>query len=150
MRVFAASYAKIHQAIHALVKPAIKSRDMAKDLDPMDFPRARIGVANVATNPDWQQSASRLIEILITGSRPIESKGGARRRPPRGSPGTFSRTQPPIAVPRQSSVSDRLHRAITRKRHQMQHWREAACFVAKQVLSQRTFLAGFGRRVVGF
>jgi hypothetical protein len=32
--------------------------------------RALIGVANVASSPDWQQSAKRLVEILITGSRP--------------------------------------------------------------------------------
>jgi hypothetical protein len=30
-----------------------------------------VGVANVTTSPDWQQSARRLVDILVTGSRPI-------------------------------------------------------------------------------
>jgi AcrR family transcriptional regulator len=70
-KVFAASYAQIHEAIHALVKRAIKSGDIRKDLDPMDLLRALVGVANVAISPDWQQSARRLVDILVTGSRPI-------------------------------------------------------------------------------
>jgi AcrR family transcriptional regulator len=70
-KVFAASYAQIHEAIRALVKRAIKSGDMRRDLDPMDLLRALVGVANVATSPDWQQSARRLVDILIIGSRPI-------------------------------------------------------------------------------
>jgi AcrR family transcriptional regulator len=71
-KVFAASYAKIHEAIDALVKRAIKSGDIRKDLDPMDLLRALVGVANVATSPDWQQSARRLLDILIAGSRSTE------------------------------------------------------------------------------
>jgi len=59
-------------AIRALVKCAIKSGDIRKDLDPIDLLRALIGVANVATSPDWQQSAKRLVDILITGARPIK------------------------------------------------------------------------------
>ena len=45
-------------------------RDIRKDLDPIDLLRALIGVANVSTSPDWQQSARRLVDILIIGSRP--------------------------------------------------------------------------------
>lgn len=70
--VFEASYAGIHEAIRALVKRAIKSGDIRKDLDPIDLLRALIGVANVATSPGWQQSARRLVDILITGARPIK------------------------------------------------------------------------------
>ncbi len=70
-KVFAASYAQIHEALHALVKRAIKSGDIRKDLDPMDLLRALVGVANVASSPDWPQSARRLVDILITGSQPI-------------------------------------------------------------------------------
>lgn len=71
-KVFEASHAPIWQAIRALVKRAIKSGDIRKDLDPIDLLRALIGVANVATSPDWQASARRLVDILITGSRPIK------------------------------------------------------------------------------
>lgn len=61
----------IQGAIDALVKRAIQSGDIRKDLVPFDLLRALIGVSNVATSPDWQQSAKRLVDILITGSRPI-------------------------------------------------------------------------------
>jgi AcrR family transcriptional regulator len=71
-KVFAASYAQTHEAIRALVQRAIKSGDVRRDLDPMDLLRALVGVANVASSPDWQQSARRLVDILITGSRPIQ------------------------------------------------------------------------------
>jgi AcrR family transcriptional regulator len=70
-KVFAASYAQILEAIHALVKRAIKSGDIRKDLDPMDLLRALVGVANVATSAAWQPSARRLVDILVAGSRPI-------------------------------------------------------------------------------
>jgi AcrR family transcriptional regulator len=72
-KVFEASYAQMHEAIRALVKRAIKSGDIRKDLDPIDLLRALVGVAHVATSPDWQQSARRLVEILILGARPTQS-----------------------------------------------------------------------------
>jgi AcrR family transcriptional regulator len=71
-KVFEASYNQIWDAIRALVKRAIKSGDIRKDLDPIDLLRALIGVSNVASTPDWQQSARRLVDILITGSRPVQ------------------------------------------------------------------------------
>ena len=73
-KVFEASYAQVHEALRALVKRAIKSGDIRKDLDPIDLLRALVGVANVATSPDWQQSAKRLVDILISGSRQIKIK----------------------------------------------------------------------------
>jgi AcrR family transcriptional regulator len=71
-KVFEASYAQIWEAIRALVKRAIKSGDIRNDLDAIDLLRALIGVANTATSPDWQQSAKRLVDILVIGSRPIK------------------------------------------------------------------------------
>jgi AcrR family transcriptional regulator len=71
-KLFEGSRAQIHGAIDALVKRAIKSGDMRKDLEPFDLLRALIGVSNVASSPDWQQSAKRLVDILITGSRPVK------------------------------------------------------------------------------
>ena len=71
-KVFETSYAQIHEAIRALVKRAIKNGDIRKDLDPMDLLRALVGVSNVAGGPDWQQSARRLVEILILGARPLK------------------------------------------------------------------------------
>ncbi len=67
--VLEAAHGQIWEAIRGLVKRAIKSGDIRKDLDPIDLLRALIGVASIATSPDWQQSARRLVDILITGSR---------------------------------------------------------------------------------
>jgi AcrR family transcriptional regulator len=69
-KVYAASRNQIQGAIDALVKRAIQSGDIREDLDPFDLLRALIGVSNVASSPDWRQSARRLVDILITGSRP--------------------------------------------------------------------------------
>ena len=71
-KVYEASRAQITGAIHALVERAIESGDIRRDLDPLDLLRALIGVSNVASSPDWQHSAKRLVDILITGSRPIK------------------------------------------------------------------------------
>jgi AcrR family transcriptional regulator len=71
-KVFEATRAQIQGAIDALVKRAIKSGDIRKDLDSFDLLRALIGVSNVASSPDWQQSARRLVDILIAGSRPMK------------------------------------------------------------------------------
>jgi len=71
-KVYEASRSQVHGAIDALVKRAIKSGDIRKDLDPFDLLRALIGVSNVASSPDWKQSARRLVDILITGSRLVK------------------------------------------------------------------------------
>ena len=65
------SRAQIQGAINALVKRATKSGDIRRDLEPFDLLRALVGVSHVASGPEWQQSARRLVDILITGSRPI-------------------------------------------------------------------------------
>src|SRR5713226_9396130 len=71
-KLYEGSRAQVQGAIDALVKRAIKNGDIRRDLDPFDLLRALIGVSNVASAPDWQQSAKRLVDILITGSRPIK------------------------------------------------------------------------------
>jgi AcrR family transcriptional regulator len=71
-KLYEASRAHIQGAIDGLVKRAIKSGDIRKDLEPFDLLRALIGVSHVASSPDWQQSAKRLVDILITGSRPVK------------------------------------------------------------------------------
>jgi AcrR family transcriptional regulator len=71
-KVFEATGHLVKRAIHALVKRAIESGDIRPDLDPLDLLRALVGVSNVASVPGWQQSARRLVEILIAGSRPAK------------------------------------------------------------------------------
>jgi hypothetical protein len=52
-KFFETSYAKMHQAIRALVKRGVESGDIRSDLDAVDLLRALIGVSNVASAPDW-------------------------------------------------------------------------------------------------
>jgi AcrR family transcriptional regulator len=70
-KLYEGSRGLIQEAIDALVKRAIKSGDIRRDLDPFDLLRALIGVSHIASGPGWQQSARRLVDILITGSRPV-------------------------------------------------------------------------------
>ncbi len=62
----------IQGAIEALVKRAIKSGDIRRDIEPFDLLRALIGVSHVASGAGWERSARRLVDILIMGSRPAE------------------------------------------------------------------------------
>ncbi len=71
-KLYEGSRSLIQGAIDALVKRAIRSGDVRGDLDPFDLLRALIGVAHVASGSGWQQSARRLVDILITGSRPVK------------------------------------------------------------------------------
>jgi AcrR family transcriptional regulator len=69
-RLYEGSRALIQGAFDALVRRAIRSGDIRRDLDPSDLLHALIGVAYVPTSSDWKQSARRLVDILIAGSRP--------------------------------------------------------------------------------
>jgi AcrR family transcriptional regulator len=71
-KLYEGSRGQMQGAIEALVKRAIKSGDVRRDLESFDLLRALIGVAHVASTPDWQQSARRLVDILIAGSRPVK------------------------------------------------------------------------------
>jgi AcrR family transcriptional regulator len=72
--LYEASSVPVWAAVRSLVKGAVESGDLREDLDAIDLLRALIGVANIASSPDWQQSARRLVDILILGSR--VQKGG--------------------------------------------------------------------------
>ena len=68
-RLYEGSRGLVQGAMDELVKHAKKSGDVRRDIDASDLLRAVIGVSHVGTGPDWQQSASRLVDILIAGSR---------------------------------------------------------------------------------
>ena len=70
-RVIEDCYAQIQGAIRALVKRAIAGGEMRSDIDPVDLLKALVGAAYMSDSPDWQQSARRLVDILISGSRPV-------------------------------------------------------------------------------
>jgi AcrR family transcriptional regulator len=74
-KVIEASYAQTQAAIRALVKRAIESGEMRRDIDAVDLLKALVGVAFMSASPDWQQSARRLVDILISGSRPAAPDG---------------------------------------------------------------------------
>jgi AcrR family transcriptional regulator len=71
-RLYEGSRSLVQGAIDELVKRAKKSGDVRRDIDASDLLRAVIGVSYVGSGGDWQQSAKRLVEILIAGSRPAE------------------------------------------------------------------------------
>jgi len=71
-RLYEGSRSMIQGAIADLVKRAKRSGDLRKDLDALDLLRALIGVSHVGSGADWQQSARRLVDILIAGSRPLK------------------------------------------------------------------------------
>jgi AcrR family transcriptional regulator len=69
-RLYEGSRSLVQGAIDELVKRAKKSGDVRKDINASDLLRAVIGVSYVGSGGDWQQSARRLVDILIAGSRP--------------------------------------------------------------------------------
>ncbi len=67
--LYAASGAQVKSAIATLVARAVASGEIRLELDPLDLLRALAGVANVSSSPNWEQSAKRLVDILIAGVR---------------------------------------------------------------------------------
>jgi hypothetical protein len=52
-----------------LVDRAVASDAIRLDIDPLDLLRARAGVAAISSAPGWEESAMRLVDILIAGVR---------------------------------------------------------------------------------
>jgi len=67
-RLYEGSRGQIQAVAESLVKRAIESGDLRKDIEAFDLLRALIGTAYVPAGPDWRQSARRLVDILIAGS----------------------------------------------------------------------------------
>ena len=71
-KLYEKSHDQVRGALELLVKRAIKSGDIRKDVVPFDLLRALVGMAYVPAGPDWQQSARRLVDILVAGLRPVK------------------------------------------------------------------------------
>ncbi|HLG98273.1 MAG TPA: TetR/AcrR family transcriptional regulator [Bryobacteraceae bacterium] len=71
-RLHEGSRTRIHAAIDGLVTRAKRSGSLRRDLNADDLLRALIGVSHVGSGADWEQSARRLVDILIAGSRPLK------------------------------------------------------------------------------
>jgi AcrR family transcriptional regulator len=65
----ASSVELITNAISTLVKRAIASGDVRKDIDPADLLRAMVGVSYGNPDAGWEASARRLINLLMDGLR---------------------------------------------------------------------------------
>jgi AcrR family transcriptional regulator len=73
----------MHTAFGRSVQRAIENGDLREDTDPNDFVRALVGVFHTMAIPGWEESARRLVDILIAGSRAAgtgsKRRSGARR-----------------------------------------------------------------------
>src|ERR1700734_768693 len=69
MRLIEGSRSLIHGAFVASVRRAMASGDLCTDTNPEDFVRALVGVFHTTALPGWEQSARRIVDILIVGSR---------------------------------------------------------------------------------
>jgi len=65
--LYASSAELIKNALSRLVKRAIESGDVRKDIDPIDLLRGMVGVSYGNTDQGWEASARRLIDILMDG-----------------------------------------------------------------------------------
>jgi AcrR family transcriptional regulator len=67
--LYATSTELITRAISTLVKRAVASGDVRKDIDPSDLLRALVGVSYGNPDAGWEASARRLVDILMDGLR---------------------------------------------------------------------------------
>jgi len=65
---------KIRGAVTKMYDRAIESGDFRPDINPMDHMLAIVGVTFFGPSEDWRGSATRLVDILIRGSRPNNSE----------------------------------------------------------------------------
>jgi AcrR family transcriptional regulator len=68
-RLIMGSRGLIRATFTDLAKRAIASGDLRKDIDPDDLLRALVGIFHTTYDPGWEQTARRLVDILIAGSR---------------------------------------------------------------------------------
>jgi AcrR family transcriptional regulator len=77
VRLIEGARSLIHSAFAASVKRAIASGDLCADTNPDDFVRALVGVFHTTALPGWEESARRIVDILIAGSRSARKHPGA-------------------------------------------------------------------------
>jgi AcrR family transcriptional regulator len=72
MRLIEGSRSLIHAAFIRAVERAVASGELRAETNPHDFVRALIGIFHTTALPGWEESARRLVDILIAGSRPTK------------------------------------------------------------------------------
>jgi AcrR family transcriptional regulator len=80
MRLLEGSRTLIHTAFLASVERAMVSGDLRPDTNPEDFVRALVGVFHTTAQPGWEESARRIVDILIAGSRSVRKNASSARR----------------------------------------------------------------------
>lgn len=68
-RLYEGARGQLLGAMEHLVRRAVQSQELRKDINPFDLLRALIGLAHETSGPDWNESARRIVNILIAGSR---------------------------------------------------------------------------------
>jgi AcrR family transcriptional regulator len=74
MRLMEGSRSLVHDTFITSVQRAIANGDLRADTDPNDFVRALVGVFHTTALPGWEQSARRIVDILIAGSGSIKKR----------------------------------------------------------------------------
>jgi AcrR family transcriptional regulator len=69
IRLIEGSRSLIQAAFIRSVERAMASGDLRSETNPNDFVRALIGIFHTTALPGWEDSARRLVDILIAGSR---------------------------------------------------------------------------------
>jgi AcrR family transcriptional regulator len=69
IRLIEGSRSLIQATFIRSVERAIASGDLSPETNPNDFVRALIGIFHTTALPGWEESARRLVDILIAGSR---------------------------------------------------------------------------------
>ncbi len=69
--VFEENMSKVRGAVALIYQRAMKSGDIRPDINPVDHVLAIVGVTFFGSSEDWKESAVRLVDILIAGSRPL-------------------------------------------------------------------------------
>lgn len=68
-QIYAASGGLITEAMTKLVERAVESGEIRSDVDAGDLLRAMVGLSYGYTEPGWEASARRLVDILMDGLR---------------------------------------------------------------------------------
>lgn len=73
MRMIEGTRGMIHSAFRGLLQRAADTGELRAGTDPDDVIRAFVGVFHTTAMPGWEESARRIVDILIDGSRPRPS-----------------------------------------------------------------------------
>jgi AcrR family transcriptional regulator len=79
-QVFEENMSKVRRATALIYDRAIQAGEIRPDINPVDHILAIVGVTFFGKSEDWKESATRLVDILIMGSRPPAPPQGGRRR----------------------------------------------------------------------